>query len=221
MFRKALVSTLLALAVTSAAWAQTPKVDFSVLFGYTLADGVSGDPYRAENGNTYDRIDPKDSITFGLSGGFYVTPGWEVGFMWRYQPTSFQVSGTTTTDLGDTSINGYHGFFAYHFGDPEGKVRPYILGGIGATSYGGFTFQAASGTKSVSGDTQFSTIWGGGLKLYPSPKVGFQVGIQWAPTYIKSDAEGWWCDPWYGCWVYGDPQYANQFEFVGGVTFRF
>ena len=52
MFRKVLISALLVLAVTSAAWAQTPKVEFTGLVGWTLSDGVSGDPYKAGNGKT-------------------------------------------------------------------------------------------------------------------------------------------------------------------------
>ena len=41
------------------------------------------------------------------------------------------------------------------------------------------------------------------------------------PTYIKSDAEGYWCDPYWGCYVVGDAQYANQFEFSAGISLRF
>jgi hypothetical protein len=58
MFRKALVSVLLVLAVTSAAWAQPAKAEITVLIGHTLADGVSGDTYHAGNGQTYDRVGP-------------------------------------------------------------------------------------------------------------------------------------------------------------------
>ena len=67
MFKKAIISALLVLATTSAAWAQSPKVEVAGLFGYSLTDGVSGDPYKAADGNIYDRIDPKDSMAFGLS----------------------------------------------------------------------------------------------------------------------------------------------------------
>jgi hypothetical protein len=221
MFRKVLIGTLLALAVVSTAQAQSPKVDVSLLFGYTLSDGVSGDARKAADGNTYDRIDPKDSMFYGIAGGVYVTPGFEIGFMWRRQTTTIQISGTTTKDLGEANIDGYHPFFAYHFGDAEAKVRPYILMGIGATTYGGFSYTAPDGSlQNVTGDTQFSTTWGAGVKLYASRNVGFQLGMQWTPTYIKSDPSGYWCG-WYGCYLVGDPQYSNQLEFFGGVTFRF
>jgi opacity protein-like surface antigen len=222
MFKKALIVAVLVLAASSAAWAQAPKVEVSALFGYSFADGVSGDPVRALNGQTYDRVDPKDSMNFTLSGGFFVGPNAEVGFMWRRSPTTLQVSGTTTSDLGDINIDGYHGFFAYNFGESEAKVRPYILAGLGATHYGGTTFTKTGGaTGTVQSATRFSTTWGAGVKIYPAPKVGVQFGVQWTPTYIKSDAAGWWCDPWWGCYLVGDAQYSNQFEFAGGVTFRF
>jgi hypothetical protein len=215
MFKKVLVVALLVLAASSAAWAQAPKVEISALFGYTFADGVSGDPVRALNGQTYDRVDPKDSMSFTLSGGVFVSPNVEVGFMWRRQPTTLQVSGTTTTDVGDMNTDGYHGFFAYNFGDAEAKVRPYVLGGLGATHYGAATYTKTGGA------TATTPTRGAGVKIYPAPNVGFQAGIQWTPTYIKSDAAGWWCDPWWGCYVVGDAQYSNQFEFAGGITFRF
>jgi hypothetical protein len=45
--------------------------------------------------------------------------------------------------------------------------------------------------------------------------------FRWVPTYINSSAEGWWCDPWYGCGVYGNLKYSNQFEISGGIVARF
>jgi opacity protein-like surface antigen len=222
MFKKVLISALLVLAVTSAAWAQTPKVEFTGIVGWTLADGVSSDPIKALNGQTYDRADPQDSINFGFSIGFFVNPSAEVGFMWRRQATKLDVSGTTVTTLGDMNIDGYHGYGAYYFGDPDKKARPYIMGGLGATNYSSVSYTKTGGASATTvGNTQFSTTWGAGLKVNASPNVGMKFGVQWTPTYIKSDAAGWWCDPWWGCYVIGDAQYANQFEFVGGLAFRF
>jgi outer membrane protein W len=221
MFRKVLISTLLVLASASAAWAQSPRVEVAGLFGYTLVDGVSGNPVKAGDGNTYDRVDPKDSMYFGASLGFFLTRSAQIGFLWRRQATTLEVSGTTITDLADINIDGYHVFFAYYFGDPDGKIRPYLLGGVGATHYGGISFPTTAGTRSVNGSMRFSTTWGGGVKMYASGNVGVQAGFQWTPTYIKSDAAGWWCDPYWGCYLVGNSQYSNQFEFVGGVTLRF
>ena len=59
------------------------------------------------------------------------------------------------------------------------------------------------------------------MKVYPSPGLGLKLGIQWTPTYIKSDAAGYWCDPYWGCYMVGDAQYSNQWDISGGITFRF
>ena len=222
MFKKMFLGALMLVVLSSAAWAQTPKVEFTGLIGWTLADGVSGDPYKAPNGQTYDRVDPKDSLNFGFSLGFFLSPSAEVGFLWRRQASELELSGTRTDILGDINIDGYHGYGAYYFGDPESKARPYIMGGLGATHYGSVSYKKATGQSATTGSgTQFSTTWGAGVKVNASPNVGMKFGIQWTPTYIKSDAEGWWCDPWWGCYVIGDAQYSNQFEFLGGISFRF
>ena len=223
MLKKVIISALLVLAVASAAWAQPAKVEITGLFGYTFADGVSAaDPIVGANGQVYDRADPKDSAMFGLGIGFFVTPSAEVGFLWRRQATSIEVSGTTTTELGDTNIDGYHGYFAYYFGDPEGKTHPYILFGLGATNYGGVTYtKTGGGTATTAGGAQFSSTVGAGLKVNAGKNFAVKLGFQWTPTYIKSDAEGWWCDPWWGCWVVSDAQYSNQVELTGGIVIRF
>jgi opacity protein-like surface antigen len=210
------------LVATAPAVAQTPKVEFTGIIGWTLSDGVSGDAIKAANGQTYDRVDPKDSLNFGFSLGFFVTPSAEVGFLWRRQASELEISGTRTDILGDINIDGYHGYGAYYFGDPEAKARPYIMGGLGATHFGSVSYTKATGESATTDSgTQFSTTWGAGVKVNASPNVGMKLGIQWTPTYIKSDAAGWWCDPWWGCYVIGDAQYSNQFEFVGGISFRF
>ena len=202
--------------------AQEPRVEISVLGGWTLSDGVEGDTVLGGDGNLYDRIDPKDSFNWGLQAAGLVSDGVEIGFLFNQQMTTFQVSGTATKDIGDTTINGYHGYIGYNLGDSSSTVRPYIMIGAGATSYSGLSFTRANGqTQEIGGDTQFSTTWGAGVKIFPSPKVGLRMGMRWTPTYIKSDAEGYWCDPYWGCYTVGDAQYSNQWDFSGGITFRF
>jgi hypothetical protein len=209
---------------TVPAIAQQARGEVSVLVGWSMADGVSGDPVVTGDGEIFDRIDPKDSFKWGLMGGVLLGDygNAEVGFMWQQAMSKMEVGGTTTVEVGDWSINSYHGYFGYNFFEDDAMVRPYILGGLGATSFGSVDYTRRNGvTGTIGGETQFSTTWGGGVKFYASPNVGARIGIQWTPTYIKSDAAGWWCDPWWGCYLVGDPQYSNAFDISGGVVFRF
>jgi hypothetical protein len=59
------------------------------------------------------------------------------------------------------------------------------------------------------------------VKFFPSPKFGIRAAVRWTPTYVKSDASGYWCDPYWGCYLASSAQYANQFEMSGGVSVRF
>ena len=78
--------------------------------------------------------------------------------------------------------------------------------GMGATHYASVDFVGLGAQRTIPGQTQFSTTWGAGVKAYPSQHFGVRFGAQWTPTYIKTDAEGWWCDLYWGCYLTGDPQ---------------
>jgi opacity protein-like surface antigen len=220
MIRRAVLTMLVTLILAAPAFAQDQKVTVGASVGWTFSDGVSGDTVTGPNGNMYNAIQPKDGVSFNFSVGFLATPQAEVGFMFGRQQSTLQATGTSDIDVGDLAISSYHGYFAYNFGEPEATLRPYIMGGLGMTDYSDVESTLAGG-NTIPGPSRFSTTWGAGVKAYPSPNAGVQFGVRWTPTYIKSDAAGWWCDPWFGCYLVGDPQYSNQFEFNGGVTFRF
>jgi opacity protein-like surface antigen len=218
--RLLVVAVILVLGFAPSAFAQ--RVEVSGIFGWTLSDGVTGDPVLAGDGNIYDAVDVKDSVSFGFSLGVNATENFEVGFLYGQQLSTAAVEGTRTRDLGDLTVTTYHPYIAFNAGAADSKIRPFILLGLGATNYGAVSFTGANGqARETASETQFSTTWGGGVKIFASPNVGLRIGAQWTPTYIKSDAAGWWCDPYWGCYLVGDAQYSNQFQFNGGVTFRF
>jgi opacity protein-like surface antigen len=197
------------------------RVEVSGFVGWSIADGVDGDALLAGDGNIYDTIEPDDSAVYGFTVGVLVGEGAEVGFRWAQQPTKLLISGTRDLELGDMSVNSYHGYFAYNFGEPDAPMRPFVLFGLGATSYGEVSINTGLRDFTTGGETQFSTTWGAGVKIFPAPKFGVRLAVEWTPTYIKTDSAGWWCDPYWGCYVVGDAQYSNQFEFSGGIVIRF
>jgi hypothetical protein len=201
--------------------AEDPRIEIGASAGWTSSDGVTFDGVRAGDGNVYDSIGPKDSFSYNLNIGYFVTPQAEVGFLFGQQKSTLATGGTATRDIGDISVDNYHGYFAYNFGDASAKVRPYLLGGLGATRYGGVPYSVGGVTGETASNSKFSTTWGAGVKLYPGPRFGLKLGLRWTPTYIKSDAAGWFCDPYWGFYVVGDAQYSNQFEVSGGIVLRF
>jgi hypothetical protein len=229
MLKRIALMVLMVLLAAMPAFAQ--KAEVGVTFGWVFSDGVSGNALNIPVGcpspavgsciGTFNRLDPKDSFGWGIDVGVFVGPNAEVGFLYNNQPSTLQAGGTTTLDIGNMKINTYHGYFAYNWGAGDAKFRPYILGGFGATSFGEVSYTGARGAGTLPGVSRFSSTWGGGVKVYGSSNVGGRFGVRWTPTYIKSDAAGWWCDPYWGCYLVGNAQYANQLELNGGITFRF
>jgi hypothetical protein len=212
----------LALAAGSTASAQDARVELSGTVGWTFSDGVSGDIATVPGVGSFNRIDPKDAFSWGLRLGYMITDNNELGFLFNQQSTELELGGgTDLVTLADVSIRNYHGYWAYNFGDFDATARPYFLFGLGATQYGSVTPRVGDTNQSVGSNTRFSGSAALGVKIFPSPRFGLRLETRWTPTYIKSDASGWWCDPYWGCYVVGDPQYANQFEISGGVTVRF
>jgi hypothetical protein len=220
MSRSSLFVAFVVLATAaSMSQAQDRRVELSGTAGWTFSDGVSGQDVSVPGVGIFNRVDPKDAFSWGARLGFNLTDNVEVGFLFDQQSTQLDIGGTTTVKFGDLSIYNYHGYAAYNFGDSDAGVRPYVLLGLGATQYGTVTVNVVG--QNIDGDTRFSGTLAAGLKLFPGPRLGLRLEARWTPTYIKSDAVGWWCDPFWGCYVVGDSQYANQYELSGGLILRF
>jgi hypothetical protein len=222
MIRKTILAAMVVAAAAATASAQDARVELSGTAGWTFSDGVGGANAVIVPGvGTFDKIDPKDAFSWGLRLGFLVNENSEIGFLYNQQATKLEVGGTTTLEIGDQSIHNYHGYYAYNFGDSHASARPYFLIGLGATQYGSISANVLGTQRDIAGNTKFSGTTALGLKVFPSPKFGIRLEGRWTPTYIKSDATGWWCDPYWGCYTVGDAQYSNQFEFSGGFVLRF
>jgi hypothetical protein len=217
MLKRLGIGAALCVLVAAPASAQL-RGEITGTVGWTFSDGVSfSNAVPVPGLGTYNRADPKDSVSFGFGGGVFVNHQVEIEFMWNRQPTKLEVAGSGPTLSGDMNVDTYHGNFVFHAGEEDAKLRPFVYFGLGATNYGDATFP----TKTIPGVTKFSWAVGAGVKAYPSPHVGIRAAVRWVPTYIKTDGYGWWCDPFWGCVPVGNTQYSNQFELSGGLSFRF
>ena len=214
-------SVFLMTMMVMAASASAQGVEVSGTIGWTFSDGVNGNAVAVPGVGTFDRIDPKDSWAWGLRVGVFAGDNSEIGFLYDQQPTNLEVGGTTTVKVGDIKLHNYQGYYAFNFGHEETGVRPYVLFGLGATQYGTVSVTATNAPREITGETRFSWTGAAGVKIYPTKALGIRLEGRWTPTYIRSNAVGWWCDPFWGCYLVGDAQYANQFKLATGISFRF
>jgi hypothetical protein len=212
----------------SFAWSQEyestadfPKMEFSFALGWTFSDGVSGETVvLAPDGNFYDRIDPADSSSWGFTGEYFINENIEVGFQFNRQSSKLEAGGTVTREIGDFNVDNYHGIFSYNFDHSDARMRPFMTIGVGATHYGSVDFVLNTFQGTIDGNTKASITAGGGVKFYASRNIGVRLQARITPTYISED-DGWWCDPFWGCYTVGNVQYSNQIEMSGGINIRF
>lgn len=221
MFRKFLVagSIAIVLAFAGTVSAQDYKAEVTGFVGYSFSDGFTVDNV-AIGGDVFNTISPVSGFSYGFTFGYFLNDNMEVGFLFGQQQSELEIKGPVAKEsVTDLDVRNYHGVFTYNFGEYDSVVRPFFMGGIGATQYKPGDIMG----NSVEGNTKLSTTWGGGVKLYPSEHVGIQAMARWTPTYIKSDPAGIWCSPYwpFACWPVSNAQYSNQFEFSAGVALRF
>jgi hypothetical protein len=155
------VIALTLVAIAAPTFPQEKRVEINPFFGYTFSDGVTVDPI-AIGGQIYNEVNPQSGMAFGIGFGVFVNENMEVGFLWGRQDSVLEGKGTETTEFADMSVNNYHAIFTYNFGEEDAKARPFVFGGLGATSY--------SPGEDISGETQFSSTWGGGEGLRQSQR---------------------------------------------------
>jgi hypothetical protein len=218
VLKKVVVPVSLLFAFASSTWAQDVRVEITPFVGYTFSEGFTIDPVRI-GGETFTKVNPVSAISYGGSIGFFFAEDAEVGFQFSQQGSVLEAKGTTKRELVNLKVNNYHAIYTYHFGDGDDALRPFLLGGLGATQYS----PGAINGQQIESKTRFSSTWGVGIKAYAGRHFGLKIVGRWTPTYIKSEPGGIWCSPYWpwGCYQLVESDYSHQFEFAGGLIFRF
>jgi opacity protein-like surface antigen len=166
----------------------------------------------------FDRLEVENSSSYGVSVGYLVGERGGIEFQWNHSQSDTvaePVGGGSNIRLFSLNQNQYMGNFLYHFTDREHKLRPFFLVGLGASDL-------SPDRPNVEGTTRFAWTAGGGAKYNLAKHFGLRGTFRYAPTYLTSTADGYWCDPfWGGCWVVGESHYLHSMDISGGVTFRF
>jgi hypothetical protein len=208
------------LAMTAVPVAAQDRIELSGFFGYVFSEGVSVDLAQLENIN---EVDFTDGMAYGGTINYWVNREVQLGFQLGIQDSGLDAVGTSRTEVTGMKIYNYHGIFTYNWGTSNSQFRPFFVFGLGATQYQPKDLP----DYDFDGEVQFSGTLGGGVKTYLSDRVGLSLSGRWTPTYVKSDADGMYCspywNPWYpgGCVVLQDTDYSNQLEVTGGIILRF
>jgi len=186
--------------------------------GFTLFP-FAGYTTPAELDGTGDILPGELSVKGGLTAGIAigtVTPqniGVEVMYTYQDNGISFKPIGEPEMDIMDLAVHQIHAnFLFYHPSARHSMTKPYLLLGLGAN-----IFDAAR--DNVDSETRFTWALGLGLVRQVNEKVGLRLQGRYTPTYLNSSDEGYWCDPYYGCYTVFDSNYLDQWDVTGGLVF--
>jgi opacity protein-like surface antigen len=195
-------SLVLTLSATSAQ-GQSATWELSAVAGYVF-------PVELER--QADEVDATrigGGVTWSFQAARFFTQNLAAEVSWTDQPSSaYEVEvGGVTSEFFAMSIGHLDGSVVYEFGAADARLRPFVFGGLGATF-----FRA----RDIPTETKLSAGLGAGAKLFPWPNIGLRAQIRYRPIWMNDEDSLTFCDPFGFC-----QSTLRQFEFAGGVTFRF
>jgi len=180
----ALAGTWVALtAFAVPASAQTHKVELTPFVGYMFGGEVN-----VWNGS----MSVKDDMNYGLVLDFVMNRNTELEASYTRMDTElvYDEWQVGKRPIYSTSVNVWQFGGQYRF-NPTETVRPFVSGTLGFTYYG-VGDQLDADAPQLSSETFFSMVFGGGVKIFPSERIGIRLAGHLYST-ILSSGSGFWC----------------------------
>jgi opacity protein-like surface antigen len=172
---KAVPMTIAALALLAAmavpASVHAADLEITPFIGYTTGgefqDAVTGASLEIDEHGSY-----------GIALDINQTEDSQIELYYGRQQTRLQAVGGlfTSNPLFDLDIEYFH--LGGTYGTDAGPVRPFVVGTIGATH------MAPKGER-LDSETKLSLSLGGGLKLWPTERIGLRLEARWFGTFFN------------------------------------
>jgi len=198
------------------------RFEFHVSGGLTASGGI---PLDTENDVHHSSVHVNSSYNLGAALAVYLNEPDAIEIYWQRQFTEGRLPAELAAPVspGDASvfnlnIDQYHMNFIHHYEIPVPGTVPYVMAGLGATTY------HASGKGQSDSRSYFSFSIGGGLKHYLNDHFGLRGEVRWSPTVVSASDSSFWCQ--FGgsgadCEVKLSIALQHQMDLTGGIFFRF
>lgn len=222
--RRSRWSALAAVALVGASTveAQQRRLELGGTVGWTLSDGVHG-LVIGNSGLPATGIATEDGLSYSLFATYFLNENLQLGVQAAHQESELRLTPEPSLELGGLGVENYHAVLVTLVGDDDLRARPYFLFGLGVTRFGRVDYTGLDGVpRAFRSRTRFSPTFGTGAKFYlRSRRYGLNLGLRWTPTFLKSEDPGFWCDPYWGCFLVDNTQFIHQLEVAGGLQVRF
>ncbi len=214
---------LFVLAISSTVAAQEFKrFEFSVSGGMTVSGSI---PLEAEDGTDLGFVNVDSSYNVGAAFAVYLNELDAIELYWQRQNTDGRLPEALIDPIAsshpaafDLNMDQYHMNFMHHYDISIPRLRPYVMAGLGATTY---HVKENGVNDSLS---YFSFSVGAGLKYYLHDHIGLRGEARWSPTMVSASDSSFWCQiSGYGgdCLVKLRISPQQQMDLTGSVFFRF
>jgi hypothetical protein len=198
------------------------RFEFQPYAGFTASGGI---PLKAEDGVSAESVEVNSSYSFGMTFSLYFNELDAVEGSWQRQFSE----GRLPADIGgghtpggmtpfSLNIDQIHCNFLHHYKIANPDVSPYVMAGLGATTYYG------SGNGISDSKSYFSFAIGGGVKFYFSRYLGFRGEARWSPTVLSASDSGFWCSiggAGANCLINLKASLQHQLDLTAGIVLRF
>jgi hypothetical protein len=190
--------------------------------GFSASGGI---PLIGDDGVDHGSVHVSSTYNLGATFAINLNELDAVEAFWQRQLTDGHlpsaivvpyVSGSST-DF-DLRISQYHCNFLHHYLISDPRAMPYVMAGLGATTYRA-NRTGWSGSKSY-----FSFALGGGMKYYFTKNFGIRGEARWSPTLISASDSSFWCSvggAGAACVIHLKTSLQQQMDVTGGIIFRF
>lgn len=203
---------LILVVLCSPVAATAQDFELAPFFGYRFGGSIDE---NFESGlDLISDVEVDEDVSYGLGAYWATSQSSEVGIRWSHNPSAltFQPAVGDRLTAFDLDIDTIHGEFLIG-GNRRSRNWGYFILGIGAT------ILSPDGDRDA--ETRFSGTIGGGFRFGFTPNVGLRLEGRWMPTYLYSTDAGYWCDPFFGCYVVADDTFLSQFEGAAAIGIRF
>jgi hypothetical protein len=184
-----------------AAPASAQRFEAAGLFGYTTAGSL--EPVARE----LESYEIGGGFTWQGQFDWFLTPhlGLEGSWAQREGPLRLTTSAGSG-ELFEIDVAQVLGSVVYQWGTEEAKLRPFVLGSLGATFFE---------SEDIPRETKLAWAVGGGAKLYFHDRLGIKLQAKLNPTLLNDESSDF-CDPFGFC-----AGSVSSFELLSGIVFRF
>jgi opacity protein-like surface antigen len=216
------ISLMMLAGSSSSAAEEFKRFEFQPFGGFGVSGGI---PLTAQDNTSYGSVSVNSSYMLGATFGINLNNLDAVEALWRRQYTEGRLQPEVAVPVLPGGVSSFnlkidqiHCNFLHHYLLSIPGVKPYIMGGLGATTY-----RAQRGGQGAS-ISRFSFALGTGIKYFFNDHFGLRGEARYAPTVVTVSDSHFWCTvggAGADCVIHLKMTLQSQLDLTGGIVIRF